>query len=101
MTTREELRQVMAEQDFTDGEVIVGRTDQRSVSVVLSFRAPAEWSDEILAEMRRRGLHNPSQLMKTLVREGLDRAADGDDRVVTVRVGDLHRAIDSIVTRAA
>jgi hypothetical protein len=100
MTSREELRRAMAEQDFTDGEVL-GRAEQRVVSVVFSFRAPAEWSDEILAEMTRRGLDNPSQLMKTLVREGLDRVAAGDDRVVTVRVGDLHRAIDSIVTRAA
>jgi hypothetical protein len=98
MTDCGELRQAMVGQDFTDGEV-VGRAEQRSV--VFSFRAPAEWSDEILAEMQRRGLDNPSQLMKALVREGLDRAAAGDDRVVTVRVGDLHRAIDLIVTRAA
>jgi hypothetical protein len=98
MTTRDELSKAMAEQDFTDGEVITG---QRPVSVVFSFRAPAEWSEEILVEMQRRGLDNPSQLMKALLREGLDRAAGGNARVVTVRVDDLHRAIDSIVTRPA
>jgi hypothetical protein len=98
MTTRDELRKAMAEQDFAEGEVITG---QRPVSVVFSFRAPAEWSEEILAEMQRRGLDNPSQLMKALLREGLDRAAAASGRVVTVRVDDLHRAIDSIVTRAA
>jgi hypothetical protein len=59
MTTRDELRKAMAGQDFTDGEVITG---QRPVSVVFSFRAPAEWSEEILVEMQRRGLDNPSQV---------------------------------------
>jgi hypothetical protein len=98
MTTRDELRQAMAEQDFADGEVV---TERRPVSVVFSFRAPAEWSEEILAEMRRRGLDNPSQLMKALLREGLDRAVAGRDQMVTVRVDDLHRAIDSVVPRAA
>jgi hypothetical protein len=98
MTTRDDLRKAMADQDFTNGEVI---TEQRQVSVVFSFRAPAEWSEEILAEMQRRGLDNPSQLMKALLREGLDRAAAGNNQVVTVRVDDLHRAIDSIVTRSA
>ena len=98
MTTHDQLRQAMAEQDFTAGEVDTG---QRSVSVVFSFRAPAEWSAEILTEMQRRGLDNPSQLMKALLREGLDRAATNRDQVVTIRVDDLHRAIDSIVTRAA
>ncbi|HZN18908.1 MAG TPA: hypothetical protein VFB84_12140 [Micromonosporaceae bacterium] len=97
MTTRDELRRAMTEQDFTEGEVVTG---QRPMSVVFSFRAPAEWSQEIVAEMQRRGLDNPSQLMKALLREGLDRAATGGRRVVTVRVDDLHRAIDS-VTRAA
>src|SRR5262249_27141587 len=98
MTTPDELRKAMAEQDFAEGEVVTGH---RPVSVVVSFRAPAEWSAEILAEMQRRGLDNPSQLMKALLREGLDRAAGGNARVVTVRVDDLHRAIDSIVLRAA
>jgi len=96
MTTREELREAMTAQDFTEGEVVAG---QRPVSVVFSFRAPAEWSEEIVAEMQRRGLDNPSQLMKSVLREGLDRAA-ASGRVVTVRVDDLYRAIDS-VTRAA
>lgn len=98
MTTRDELRKAMADQDFSDGEVVAG---ERRVSVVFSFRAPAEWSDEILAEMQRRRLDNPSQLMKALLREGLDRAAAGHAGVVTVRLDDLHRAIDSVVTRRA
>lgn len=98
MTTRDELRKAMAEQDFSEGEVVAG---ERRVSVVFSFRAPAEWSDEILGEMRRRRLDNPSQLMKVLLREGLDRAAGSHAGVVTVRVDDLHRAIDSVVARPA
>jgi hypothetical protein len=98
MTTRDELRKAMAEQDVSEGEVVAG---ERRVSVVFSFRAPAEWSDEILTEMRRRRLDNPSQLMKVLLREALDRAATTHAGVVTVRVDDLHRAIDSVVARPA
>jgi hypothetical protein len=98
MTTRDELRRAMAEQDFTEGEVVTGH---RPATVVFSFRAPAEWSEEILAEMQRRGLDNPSQLMKALLREGLDRASGSSARLVTVRVDDLHRAIDAIVARPA
>ncbi|GAB1639637.1 hypothetical protein [Krasilnikovia sp. MM14-A1259] len=91
MTTRDELGAAMTQQDFTDGNV----ADAPRGSAVFSFRAPAEWSQEILAEMQRRGLTNPSQLIKAIVREGLDRAAVGGDQVVTIRIDDLNRAIIS------
>jgi hypothetical protein len=42
---------------------------------VFSSRMLAEWSAEIVAETQRRGLDNPLELIKALVREGLDRAA--------------------------
>lgn len=50
----------------------------RDVQIVFSARMPPEWTSEIMAEVQRRGLKNPSQLIKALVREGLDRAAAGD-----------------------
>src|SRR5262249_19736426 len=46
----------------------------RNVTTVFSVRMPAEWTDEIVAEVERRGLANPNQLLRALVREGLDRA---------------------------
>ncbi len=52
----------------------VAEDGPRNVTTVFSVRMPAEWTDEIAAEMARRGLANPNQLLRALVREGLDRA---------------------------
>jgi hypothetical protein len=65
----------MRDMDFNGGQV---ETEPRQVQIVFSARMPHEWTPEIMAEMERRGLKNPSQLIKALVREGLDRAAAGD-----------------------
>lgn len=46
-----------------------------AAKIVYSARMPPEWSDEIAAETIRRGLDNPNELIRALVREGLDRAA--------------------------
>ncbi|RZU46590.1 hypothetical protein EV385_6665 [Krasilnikovia cinnamomea] len=97
MTTHDELAAAMAQQDFTNGEIV---TEPRG-SAVFSFRAPAEWNEEILAEMQRRGLSKPGQLLKALVREALDRATANTDQVVTIRLDDLHRAIESVARPAA
>jgi Arc/MetJ-type ribon-helix-helix transcriptional regulator len=59
-----------------DGEFEV--VTEPPATVVFSARMPGQWSEEINAEVSRRGLKNPSQLIKALVREGLDRAAAGE-----------------------
>lgn len=64
--------------------------------VAHSTRIPAEASATLEAEAARRGM-TPSALICELVMDGL--AAKRD--TVTVRVADLHRAIDAAVRHAA
>jgi hypothetical protein len=80
MGTSETRRRVNDELDLPVSEALAGggfrvETEPGPATVVFSTRMPAEWSQEILAEVDRRGLKNPGQLIKALVREGLDRAA--------------------------
>src|SRR3982750_1678042 len=75
----------------------------RPVSMVGSSRMPAEWTDEIMAEVTRRGLTTPSQLIKQLVREGLDRAADAEihDPVVSMALSHLDAVRRTLIERQA
>jgi predicted DNA-binding protein len=92
---RDEAMQVLAETDWSGATV---ERERRPVSVIHSVRFPAEVSDRLEAEAERRGL-TPSALVRELVEAGL---SDVDDNTtVTVRVADLHRAIDRALHRAA
>lgn len=85
----------LADQNWSEAEV---DSEPRRVSVVHSARIPAELSALLEAEAERRGI-TPSKLIAELVAEGLDaRRASG---LVTVRVADLHRAIDSVIRTSA
>jgi predicted DNA-binding protein len=84
--------------DSTDWTGATVETEPRPVSFVYSVRIPAEMSTAIDAEADRRGI-TPSALIRELVGAGL--GAVTDDTVVTLRVSDLRRAIDSVVSHAA
>jgi hypothetical protein len=75
----------------------------RPVSMVVSSRMPAEWTEEIMAEVARRGLTTPSQLIKALVREGLDRAADAEvhDPAVSMALSHLDAVRRTLINRQA
>jgi hypothetical protein len=92
---REEAMEALTQTDWTDATI---EREQRPVSIVHSVRFPAELSQRLEAEAQRRGL-TPSALVRELVEVGLNAAAG--DAVVTVRVADLHRAIDVALHRAA
>jgi hypothetical protein len=81
--------------DFTTGP--------RQVSIVFSARMPADWTDEIMAEVARRRLANPSQLIKSLVREGLDRVSAGEvvDPDVIEALGHLDAVRRKLIERRA
>lgn len=65
-------------------------------TVVQSVRMPRELVERVFAESQRRGT-TPSEVIRDLVTAGLG-AVEGDT-TVTVRVADLHRAIDTIVSQ--
>jgi len=69
----------------------------RNVTSVFSVRMPAEWTEEITAEVQRRGLANPNQLLRALVREGLDRART--DEAHTPAVTEILSHLDAVRRR--
>jgi predicted DNA-binding protein len=92
---RDEAIQALNETDWTSATV---EHERRPVSVIHSVRFPSDVSDRLEAEARRRGL-TPSALVRELVDAGLSDL--DEDTTVTVRVADLHRAIDRALHRAA
>jgi hypothetical protein len=66
--------------------------------VMHSTRLPVEWSQALEAEARRLDT-NPSRLMQEIVIDYLRGLAVSE--TVTVRVADLHRAIDRAARRSA
>jgi hypothetical protein len=80
MSTRKRLADAVAQPvtEWVGTDLGTAVAGPRNVTSVFSVRMPAEWTDEIVAEMERRGLANPNQLLRALVREGLDRARTDD-----------------------
>lgn len=92
---REDAEKALASTDWTDATV---DRDPRPASIVHSVRFPAELSKKLEAEADRRGV-TPSVLIRDLVTAAL--VAAEQDETVTVRIADLHRAIDLALHRAA
>ncbi|WP_018789627.1 hypothetical protein [Salinispora arenicola] len=57
-------------------------------------------TERLFAEAQRRDV-TPSELIREYVEAGLNTAESGNQEIVTIRVADLHRAIDTAVKRAA
>lgn len=93
--SRDEALRALKDTDWTSADV---DRAPRPVSVVHSVRLPAELSQRVEAEAQRRGT-TPSAVIRQLIEAGLNAAAG--DTTITVRVSDLHRAIDTIIQRAA
>jgi hypothetical protein len=70
----------------------------REVMVALTTRFPRDLLERLFAEAQRRGT-NPSETIRDLVAAALADAEN--DRPIPVRLGDLHRAIDAAVRKAA
>ena len=93
--SREDAERALASTDWTQATV---EREPRPSSVVHSVRFPAELSRKLEAEAGRQGV-TPSVLIRDLVAAAL--LAAEQDETVTVRVSDLHRAIDLALHRAA
>jgi hypothetical protein len=93
--SRDEALRALEERDWSGATV---DRETRPVMIVHSARIPADLSERLEAEATRRGI-TPSALIRDLVEEGL--RPDTVDETVTVRLSDLHRAIDSVPKQAA
>jgi predicted DNA-binding protein len=93
--SREAANRALAGTDWTGASV---EREARPPSVVHSVRLPAELSRKLEAEADRQGT-TPSGLIRDLVAAALSRAEQ--DETVTVRIADLHRAIDQALIHAA
>jgi hypothetical protein len=87
----------LASRDWSGAEVVADRP--RGTSVVHSTRMSHDLTSRLFTEAERRGI-TPSELIREYVVAGLDAADVAGDAVVTVRLADLHRAIDTAVRRA-
>lgn len=92
---REEAARSLESRDWSGGEVV---TEPAQTTIVVSARVTADLAAWVGEEAQRRGV-----LPSVVVREALTsaRAASAGDRTVTVRMSDLHRAIDQITNPAA
>lgn len=72
----------------------------RPSSIVHSTRMSHDLTERLFTEAGRRSV-TPSELIREYVEAGLTAAAGAQDTNVTVSLAELHRAIDTVVQRAA
>jgi predicted DNA-binding protein len=70
----------------------------RNVQVVQSVRMPRDLTERLAAEAQRRGI-TPSDLVRELVRAGLDEIDQAGN--VVVNLADLHRVIEGAIKSVA
>lgn len=94
MSRRDEA---LASLDSTDWSGAVVDNEPRTVNVVLSARVTADTADRFFAAAEARGL-KPSAYLRELIE---DATPPAEDETVTIRLADLHRAIDAAARRRA
>jgi hypothetical protein len=101
MTSRDEALASLESKDWTSA---VAYTPTRSPSFVHSVRLSRELADQLAAEVARRGLTEPSTLIRQFIVEGLARSGEVDvtaqQAALTQLAERLHRAIDDAVRAA-
>jgi hypothetical protein len=91
MTKREEALRALESRDWS-GAVVDDTKPQ--ISTVYSVRVDQELSEWIAAEADRRGV-SPSLIIRDALTEA--RSAEANDQTVTLKLSDLHRAVNRIV----
>jgi hypothetical protein len=91
MTSREEALRALESRDWTGAVVDDAK---RQVSTVFSVRVDQELSEWIAAESERRGV-SPSLIIRDALTEA--KAAEVADQMVTLKLSDLHRAVNRLV----
>ncbi|MBN1174937.1 MAG: hypothetical protein JXA67_22455 [Micromonosporaceae bacterium] len=96
-TDRDEALRLLNEPlDLTGATV---DTQTTHVKIVHSVRLEPDTSERLFAEAERRRV-TPSVLLREIVEQALAPAPNVEE-TVTVRLADLHRALDSVIRRAA
>lgn len=98
MSTFDEANAALENRDWSTAQIDTARP--RGVSIVHSTRMSHHLTERLFAEAQRRDVI-PSELIREYVEAGLSTAESGKEETVTIRVADLHRAIDTAVKRAA
>jgi hypothetical protein len=91
MTSREEALRALESRDLTGAYI---DDVKRSISIVYSVRVDQELSEWIAAESDRRGV-SPSLIIRDALTEA--RTAAASDETVTLKLSDLHRAVNRLV----
>ncbi len=91
MTSREEALRALESRDFTGAYI---DDTKRSISVVYSVRVDQELSEWIAAEADRRSV-SPSLVIRDALVEA--KTAEASDQTVTLKLSDLHRAVNRLV----
>lgn len=97
MTSRDEAHDALAGTDWGSATVDRGPV-QQPASMVFSVRVPVELAGWIAGEADRRAV-SPSAVIRDAVAAA--HAAAAPDQTVTVRLSDLHRAINTLLGPAA
>lgn len=98
MSRFDEANAALDSRDWSGAEIDTERP--RGASVVHSTRMSRHLTERLFTEAERRGV-TPSELIREYVEAGLNAATGIENETVTIRLADLHRAIDSAVKRAA
>lgn len=91
MTKREEAMRALESRDWTGAEIDDGK---RSVSIVYSVRVDQELAEWIASEADRRSV-SPSLVIRDALVEA--KTAEASDETVTLKLSDLHRAVNRLV----
>ena len=92
---RDEVARSADDVDWSAGDV---SATQRRTTMVYSTRLPDDLSRWLEDEAGRRDI-NPSAMLRELVAEC--KRASQEDKTVTVRLSELHRAIEQVAARDA
>ncbi len=95
MADRETVASALTDTDWSSAQV---ENEPKPTSVVFAVRVPSGLAEWIAGESDRRGV-NPSVVIRDAIAAASRTTVD--DKPVTVRLSDLHRAIDGVVGPAA
>lgn len=93
MTKFDKANVALEDRDWSDATV---ETEPRRAGVVHSVRMSRDLTERLFVEAQRRGV-TPSEVIRDLVDAGLM----ASERSATVRLADVHRAIDSLTKKTA